>query len=113
MVGFFLNVLEVESISERKSRDPKNPLRSSWYARLRLEGGTITVQIKDGLKIDAGWSGRASGICRVQTLKREWNGRLSDAVVLVPALLDSWVPLQQVQQPASAMESFMNLSSKK
>jgi hypothetical protein len=107
-VGFFMNVLEVESINERKSRDPKAPLASTWYARLRLEGGSITVQIKDGLKITTGWAGRASGSCRIANLKREWNGRLSDVTCLVPAVLDQWVPSHQVETAGTALDSFMS-----
>ena len=106
-IGFFCNVLEVESINERKSRDPKAPLASSWYARLRLEGGTVTVQIKDGLKITPGWSGRAYGSCRIASLKREWNGRFSDVSSFVPAVLDKWEPLQQVSSTGSVFDSFM------
>ena len=108
-IGFFMNVLEVESISERKSRDPKAPQLSTFYARLRLEGGTITVQVKEGVKIASGWAGRASGLCRIASLKREWNGRFSDVTVLVPALLDTWVPTHQVESISSALDSFMNV----
>ena len=106
-MGFFMDVLEVESVDERKGRDPRFPQVTS-YARLRLAGGTITVKVRDGVKIVAGWSGKASGSCRVVMLKSEFNGRLSDKVAFSPVELDTWIPGAEVRQTASgAMESFL------
>ena len=107
MIGFFLDVLEVESVDERKGRDSRFQ-QSSVYARLRLAGGSLSVKVRDGVKIAPGWSGKASGSARIALLKREFNGRLSDAVALQPVELDTWVPLAEVRQnAASAIDSFL------
>ena len=106
-MGFFMDVLEVESVDERKGRDPRFP-QSVTYARLRLAGGSLSVKVRDGVKIAAGWSGKASGSARVVLLKREFNGRLSDSVALSPVELDAWVPVAEVRQSAaSAIDSFL------
>lgn len=103
MLGFFFDVLEVESVDSRKDRQGQE-FRA---ARLRLAGGVLSVRVRDSVKIVPGWSGKASGSARIITSKREFQGRFSDVVSLQPFELDTWVPLQQVQQATvSALESF-------
>lgn len=105
--GFFIDVLEVESVDTRKNRDPRNQ-QELTYARLRCAGGTLSVRVRDGVKILPGWSGKASGSCRIGILKREWNNRLSDVVAMIPFELDTWVPgVQLSTSNQSAMESFL------
>lgn len=107
-MGFFLDVLEVESVDERKGRDPRTSQQAITYARLRLAGGSLSVRVRDGVKILPGWNGKASGSARIVLLKREFNGRLSDVVALAPVELDTWVPLAEVRQSsASAIDSFL------
>lgn len=103
--GFFVAVEEVESVNERKGRPGFPP---ALYARLRLSGATLSVKIKDGVNVPVGWSGMASGSVRIVTMKREFNGKLSDAVVLAPFEIDDFRPFKQVkQEQTSALASFM------
>lgn len=106
-MGFFMDVLEVESVREMKNRDPRLP--GSLYARLRLAGGTISCKVRDGVAITPGWSGKVSGVVRIGTLKREFNGRLSDVTCLIPAEIDTWIPGQEVKKVAvPAIQSFLD-----
>lgn len=103
-MGFFVDVLEVESLDMRKD---KNGVDKLW-ARLRLAGGSISVQVRSGTKILEGWSGKASGSVRVLSSKRDFQGHLSDLVTFQPVELDTWVPGEQVlKQGFTALDSFM------
>ena len=104
MIGFFLDVLEVESVENRKDRAGSD----YQVARLRLAGGVLAVRVRQGVKIVAGWSGKASGSARIVQTKREFNRQFYDVVSLQPIELDTWVPLQQVQQNTlTAMDAFI------
>ena len=65
MIGFFLDVLEVESVENRKDRAGSD----YQVARLRLAGGVLAVRVRQGVKIVAGWSGKASGSARIVQTK--------------------------------------------
>lgn len=92
--GFFLDVLEVESVKEGKSKVVGVP--PSYYATLRLAGGSIKILVKDGIDVPVGWSGIASGPTVVKTYKREFNGKLSDVTVFTPVCIDQFRKDKQV-----------------
>lgn len=104
MLGFFVNVLEVESVEERKNK--KTGQLVSW-AKLQIEGDVIDIRIRPGVSVPVGWCGKASGTLVPSLLKSEFNGRLLDVKACRFAWLEEFIPGEEVKKSGSALQNFL------
>ena len=97
MIQVLIDVIEVESVYQKKGQPSSNGIISQvTCANIKFEGGSQPVPVAEGVKVPAGWSGKA--ICRGNYVPwaKVYQGSGSVKGGFVPTLIQAFAPIEKV-----------------